>query len=253
MTDSKFDPGSDKEFQQKLEELVTTAKDQGYITYEEINEALPMSYDTPEQIDQVLIFLTGMDIQVLNQSDVERQKERKKEAKELEGLAKRAEGTPVELLAHSIPEPTTPMPNLSRRQWGNVGLALLFTEAVQIMIVAAMVFTFFLVFGLLAIPPSIQSTWTNLPVENLKEIASFELAGHHVVVTWELLKVSTFLATFSGLYFTVYLLTDATYREEFLARLLGEFRVAFAVRSVYLAARDRAGSPTGATRVSDSV
>ncbi len=34
-----------------------------------------------------------MDIQILNQSEVERQKERKKEAKELEGLPKRAEGT----------------------------------------------------------------------------------------------------------------------------------------------------------------
>ena len=34
-----------------------------------------------------------MDIQVLNQAEVERQKERKKEAKELEGLPKRSEGT----------------------------------------------------------------------------------------------------------------------------------------------------------------
>src|SRR6188768_532817 len=53
-----------------------------------------MSFDSADQIDQVLIFLSGMDIQVLNQSEVDRQKERKKEAKELEGLPKRAEGTP---------------------------------------------------------------------------------------------------------------------------------------------------------------
>ncbi len=84
----------DEEFQQKMEELVATAKEQGYITYEEINDVLPMNFDTPEQIDQVLIFLSGMDIQVLNQAEVERQKEKKKEAKELEGIAKRAEGTP---------------------------------------------------------------------------------------------------------------------------------------------------------------
>lgn len=83
----------EEEIQRKLEELVTLAKDQGFITYEEINEILPPSFDTPEQIDQVLIFLAGMDVQVLNQADVERQKERKKEAKELEGLAKRSEGT----------------------------------------------------------------------------------------------------------------------------------------------------------------
>ncbi len=79
--------------QQKIEELVAIAKEQGYITYEEINEILPMSFDSPEQIDQILIFLSGMDIQILNQAEVERQKERKKEAKELEGSAKRTEGT----------------------------------------------------------------------------------------------------------------------------------------------------------------
>ena len=68
-------------------------KSRAIITYEEINEILPMTFDSAEQIDQVLIFLSGMDIQVLNQAEVERQKERKKEAKELEGLPKRTEGT----------------------------------------------------------------------------------------------------------------------------------------------------------------
>src|SRR5690349_15461703 len=82
-----------QQHQQKIEELVAIAKEQGHITYEEINEILPMTFDSPEQIDQVLIFLSGMDIQILNQVEVERQKERKKEAKELEGLAKRPEGT----------------------------------------------------------------------------------------------------------------------------------------------------------------
>lgn len=91
---SSSDEKNSNEFQQKMEELVATAKEQGYITYEEINEILPMSFDSPEQIDQVLIFLSGMDIQVLNQAEVERQKERKKEAKELEGITKRGEGTP---------------------------------------------------------------------------------------------------------------------------------------------------------------
>ncbi len=82
-----------QQHQQKVEELVAIAKEQGYITYEEINEVLPMSFDSAEQIDQVLIFLSGMDIQVLNQAEVERQKERKKEVKELEGLPKRSEGS----------------------------------------------------------------------------------------------------------------------------------------------------------------
>ena len=73
------EPGD--EFQQKMDELVATAKEQGYITYEEINEVLPMSFDTPEQIDQVLIFLTGMDIQVLTKQKLIVKKRRKKKQK----------------------------------------------------------------------------------------------------------------------------------------------------------------------------
>lgn len=80
--------------QQKIDELVTLAKEQGFITYEEINEILPMSFDSPEQIDQVLIFLGGLDIQILNQAEVDKQRERKKEAKEIEGISKRSEGSP---------------------------------------------------------------------------------------------------------------------------------------------------------------
>ncbi len=93
MAKAAFSNLFNQQHQQKIEELIAIAKEQGFITYEEINEILPMSFDSAEQIDQVLIFLSGMDIQVLNQAEVERQKERKKEAKELEGLAKRAEGT----------------------------------------------------------------------------------------------------------------------------------------------------------------
>jgi RNA polymerase primary sigma factor len=84
-----FDPQS----QQKIEELVSIAKDQGFITYEEINDILPMTFDSPDTIDQVLIFLSGMDIQILNQVEADRQKERKKEVKELEALPKRSEGS----------------------------------------------------------------------------------------------------------------------------------------------------------------
>lgn len=93
MTKDNFNNEFSQQHQQKIEELVAIAKEQGYITYEEINEILPMNFDSPEEIDQVLILLSGMDIQILNQVEVERQKERKKEVKELESVGKRSEGT----------------------------------------------------------------------------------------------------------------------------------------------------------------
>ncbi len=92
MTKDDYNQAFDPQHQQKIEELVAIAKEQGFITYEEINEVLPMTFDSADQIDQVLIFLSGMDIQILNQAEVDRQKEKQKEAKEMESLPKRIEG-----------------------------------------------------------------------------------------------------------------------------------------------------------------
>lgn len=115
MNKTNFKTNFSQQHQQKIEELIALSKDQGFITYEEINEILPMSFDSPEQIDQVLIYLSGMDIQVLNQSEVEKQKERKKEAKELETLPKRAEGTPDDPVRMYLKEMGS-VPLLSREE-----------------------------------------------------------------------------------------------------------------------------------------
>lgn len=93
MSKSQENQPFDPQYQQKIEEIIAIAKDQGYITYEEINDVLPMSFDSADQIDQILIFLSGMDVQIFNQAEVERQKERKKEAKEAETLPKRSEAS----------------------------------------------------------------------------------------------------------------------------------------------------------------
>jgi hypothetical protein len=53
------------------------------------------------------------------------------------------------------------------------------------------------------------------------------------LVSLELVKVSTFLAAFAGLYFTVYAVSDANYRKQFFTRIRWELERAVSVRLVY--------------------
>lgn len=103
------------EHQAKIDEIIALASEQGFITHEEINDILPMSFDSPEALDQVLIFLMGNDVQILNQVDVEKQKERKREAKELETLSRRSEGSPEDPVRMYLKEMGS-VPLLSREE-----------------------------------------------------------------------------------------------------------------------------------------
>ena len=56
---------------------------------------------------------------------------------------------------------------------------------------------------------------------------------HQHVISVQLFKVAIFLGSFSGLYFTVYAITDATYRQQFFTEILRELERAVGVRAVY--------------------
>ena len=126
----------------------------------------------------------------------------------------------------------------SRRQRLNVSLVALFSQGLQITLVSILVWCFFVGFGVLTITPEVRESWLGHPGDDLFTVGVLD---HDLVVTAELLKLSGFLAAFSGLYFTVVLVTDETYRSEFRKEILDELRQTFAVRLVYLRVRQAQG------------
>jgi hypothetical protein len=107
--------------------------------------------------------------------------------------------------------------------------------------VTLLIFVFFVAFGLLTITPAVIESWLGHSGDVL---ATQSFGDRDVQLTAELLKLSGFLAAFSGLYFTVVLVMDATYREEFFDEILAELRQTFAVRAAYLCARRGAATAT---------
>ncbi len=126
---------------------------------------------------------------------------------------------------------------LSRAQRINVGLVLLVSQAVQVLIVSLTIGLFFVAFGMLAIDEGVRMEWLDTAGNNL---VSVSIGGDRFELTEELLRVSAGLAAFSGFYFAVAMLTDSTYREEFLDELTGEMRETFRARAEYLRLRGAA-------------
>lgn len=128
-------------------------------------------------------------------------------------------------------------PPLRRRQRINVGLVLFVTQALQIFLVAVAVGAFFMAFGALVIPADVIESWTGTRGQR---ILSLNLGDIDVRVTVELLRVSAGIGALSGLYYSVAVLTDSTYREEFLEELTDDLRAVFADRARYLELRRQA-------------
>jgi hypothetical protein len=120
---------------------------------------------------------------------------------------------------------------LDRRQRTNLLLVLLIAQAAQVLVLSVAVWGFFLAFGRVAIDDSVVHSWVGNGAPHFPRLLG------DLGFSRELLQVSIFLSAFSGLYFTVYAVTDSTYREQFFHEITHELERAVGVRAAYLALR----------------
>lgn len=149
-------------------------------------------------------------------------------------LLRACRGTPLEEVCREMVDDPAADPaahaQISGYERWNLIVVLLVVQAVQVLVLVAAVFGFLLVFGSLVIDEDVQRSWTGEGTSHLSFLPS---------VSAELVKVSLFLASFSGLYFTVSAITDETYRGQFFAAVMVHLERAVGVRAVYLALRER--------------
>jgi len=142
-------------------------------------------------------------------------------------LVQLCEQTPVAAAAREVTGDAA-LPELTRLQQANLVLVLLFSQALQVLLLSFSVFMFFIVFGKVAITDTVIESWVGQPPEALPSLDWLPISN-------QLFQVAVFLAAFSGLYFTVYAVTDQTYRDQFFTSVSKELERAIGVQTVYRA------------------
>ncbi len=66
------------EVQEKMRDLIKLAKEQGYLTFDDLNEALPDNIHDPDEMESIMGRLRSMEIEIIEASDVDRFKDGKK-------------------------------------------------------------------------------------------------------------------------------------------------------------------------------
>ena len=70
------------DWSEKIKELVRLAQEQGYLTYGDINDVLPDSAVTPEDLDEIYSKLRNLEIEIVDQAEVDRVKQPEPEEEE---------------------------------------------------------------------------------------------------------------------------------------------------------------------------
>ncbi|MGW0517083.1 hypothetical protein [Crossiella sp. NPDC003009] len=130
----------------------------------------------------------------------------------------------------------------------NVLLIAFVSQGLQIALLGLLVFLFFVTFGAIAIKDSVAEAWVGHP---LTEGTFFTIPIPIEGVSNELIQVSIVMAAFSALYFAVYAVNDASYREQFFDEILEELQKVLLARECYLRLLEVDGpqSPEGWTKL----
>ncbi|MDB6108456.1 MAG: polymerase sigma factor RpoD, partial [Pedosphaera sp.] len=88
--DPRLDAGSIKtksgvDLTEKVRELLILAKEQGHLTYDDINDALPETIVTPEDLDQIYTKLNNLEVEIVDPAEVDRVKQPEAEEEEEKG------------------------------------------------------------------------------------------------------------------------------------------------------------------------
>ena len=97
---------------QKVKELIALAEDQGYLTFEDVNEAIPNTVIEPEELESYLALLRGMDIDIVQLQDVDKLKVTKKKGKAAKGGRLDFFDDPIRMYLHQMGQ----VPLLTREQ-----------------------------------------------------------------------------------------------------------------------------------------
>jgi RNA polymerase primary sigma factor len=81
-TEDILPPAAGSDVQTRIRELIKLAKEQGYLTFDDLNEALPPDISDADELDAILTRLRRMEIDIIEASEVDRYKDGKKESEE---------------------------------------------------------------------------------------------------------------------------------------------------------------------------
>ncbi len=83
-TDSEPQVRSEDDVRGRIRELIKLAKEQGYLTFDDLNEALPEGVTDADELDAILTRLRRMEINIIEASEVDNYKDGKKDTEEEE-------------------------------------------------------------------------------------------------------------------------------------------------------------------------